>query len=164
MKWRKNKMEVRVLFICLGNICRSPMAEAIFRDLVKKEKLQDHITCDSAGTGGWHTGNPPHQGTREILKKNLISDTGILARQLQTADLDSFDYLIAMDNSNRENIRLLNEQLEEIEVHLLMDFAENRVYEEVPDPYYTGNFDEVYKMVTDGCRGLLRSIRNKYHL
>ena len=164
MKWRKNKMEVRVLFICLGNICRSPMAEAIFRDLVKKEKLQDHITCDSAGTGGWHTGNPPHQGTREILKKNLINDTGILARQLQIADLDSFDYLIAMDNSNRENIRLLNEQLEEIEVHLLMDFAENRVYEEVPDPYYTGNFDEVYKMVTDGCRGLLRSIRNKYHL
>jgi len=140
------------------------MAEAIFRDLVKKEKLQDHITCDSAGTGGWHTGNPPHQGTREILKKNLINDTGILARQLQIADLDSFDYLIAMDNSNRENIRLLNEQLEEIEVHLLMDFAENRVYEEVPDPYYTGNFDEVYKMVTDGCRGLLRSIRNKYHL
>ena len=79
-------MEVRVLFICLGNICRSPMAEAVFRDLVKKENLQDSITCDSAGTGGWHIGNPPHRGTREILKKNLISDAGILAWQLHTAD------------------------------------------------------------------------------
>lgn len=157
-------MEVRVLFICLGNICRSPMAEAVFRDLVKKENLQDSITCDSAGTGGWHIGNPPHEGTREILKKNLISDEGILARQLHIADLASFDYLIAMDNSNRENIRLLNEQLEENKIHLLMNFAENRVYDEVPDPYYTGKFDEVFQMVTMGCKGLLQDIRSKYHL
>jgi len=157
-------MEVRVLFICLGNICRSPMAEAVFRDLVKKENLQDSITCDSAGTGGWHIGNPPHEGTRDILKKNLISDAGILARQLHIADLDSFDYLIAMDNSNCENIRLLNEQLEENKIHLLMNFAENRVYDEVPDPYYTGKFDEVFQMVTMGCKGLLQDIRSKYHL
>ena len=69
-----------------------------------------------------------------------------------------------MDNSNRENIRLLNEQLEENKVHLLMDFAEIRVYDEVPDPYYTGNFDEVFQMVTVGCQGLLQDIRSKYHL
>lgn len=157
-------MKVQVLFICLGNICRSPMAEAIFRHLVEKEGLQETIICDSAGTGGWHIGNPPHKGTRNILKKNKISDSGIAARQLDAKDLEDYDYLIAMDNSNIRNIKKLNELLEGTKVRLLMDFTEQSVGIEVPDPYYTGNFDEVYTMVTEGCKGLLSEIKQKYQL
>ena len=157
-------MKIRVLFICLGNICRSPMAEAIFRDLVEKEGLQESIICDSAGTGGWHTGNPPHHGTRDILKANNIKDTGIFARQLADKDLDDFDYLIAMDNSNIANIKKLNDMLDGTKVRLLMDYTDHGAGIEVPDPYYTGNFEEVFALVKDGCEGLLQEIIQKYTL
>ncbi|KAB7672529.1 low molecular weight protein-tyrosine-phosphatase [Bacillus sp. B1-b2] len=157
-------MEVKVLFICLGNICRSPMAEAVFRNLVERDRLSATISCDSAGTGGWHTGNPPHQGTRDILKLNKISDTGIFARQLLDKDLEQFDYLIAMDNSNISNIKKLSEALDGTKVRLLMDYTEHYSGKEVPDPYYTGNFEEVYELVKDGCEGLLQEIKSKYLL
>lgn len=160
----ETKMEIRVLFICLGNICRSPMAEAIFRDLVKKGGLQDRISCDSAGTGGWHKGNPPHQGTRNILKQNNIDDLGILARQVIKEDLESFDYIVAMDNSNISNLKALDKQLKTSKVRLLLDYTEEHSGKEVPDPYYTGNFDEVYQLVIDGCQGLLTEIKKTYHL
>ncbi|MFT8319866.1 MAG: low molecular weight protein-tyrosine-phosphatase [Bacillus sp. (in: firmicutes)] len=155
-------MGINVLFICLGNICRSPMAEAIFRDLVKKEGLQDKISCDSAGTGGWHTGNPPHQGTRDILKLNNISDAGIVARQLISEDLEQFDYLIAMDPSNMENIKKLG-IASKARTRLLLDYTEQKKGKEVPDPYYTGNFEEVYDLVKEGCQALLKEIITTNH-
>ncbi len=95
---------IKVLFVCLGNICRSPMAEAVFRDLVKREGLEDKIKADSAGTGDWHIGNPPHKGTREILNENQISAEGLVARQIQSGDIEEFDYIIAMDRTNQNDI------------------------------------------------------------
>ena len=96
---------VRVLFVCLGNICRSPMAEAIFRDFVVKEGLEEKIVIDSAGTGDWHIGHPPHKGTQKILKENEVSFEGIKARQVEKEDLTKFDYIIAMDNKNIADLK-----------------------------------------------------------
>ncbi|WP_445489869.1 low molecular weight protein-tyrosine-phosphatase [Niallia sp. 03133] len=155
-------MEVNVLFICLGNICRSPMAEAIFRDLVKKEGLDNKVSCDSAGTGGWHVGNPPHKGTRDILKINNISDEGIMARQFIKEDIEQFEYLIAMDPSNIKNIQKLSGD-SAVKTRLLLDYTDQKKGKEVPDPYYTGNFDEVYGLVREGCEALLKEIKTTYH-
>lgn len=150
---------IRVLFVCLGNICRSPMAEAVFRHLVKKEGLQDKIEVDSAGLGSWHVGNPPHRGTRDILDQHNISYDGLVARQFQTEDLHQFDYIVAMDNDNIAGINRLKRENPRAQVAKLMDFVKEARESEVPDPYYTGNFDYVYSLVTEGCQALLEHIK-----
>lgn len=98
---------IRVLFVCLGNICRSPMAEAVMRDLIEKEHLNDKIEVDSAATSSWHVGEPPHRGTQDKLKEYGISTTGMRGRQLQQADVEKFAYIIGMDESNIRNIRTM---------------------------------------------------------
>ncbi|WP_071396142.1 low molecular weight protein-tyrosine-phosphatase [Bacillus tuaregi] len=150
---------VRVLFICLGNICRSPMAEAMFRDLVRKEGLEAVIKMDSAGTGDWHIGHPPHEGTREILKKNQISYKGLKARKVTSDDL-SYDYIIGMDVENIKNIKKVGSIPSHVKVKRLLDFVEDKQEKNVPDPYYSGNFEEVYELVKEGTEKLLEEIKN----
>ncbi|SES30355.1 low molecular weight protein-tyrosine-phosphatase [Psychrobacillus sp. OK032] len=144
---------INVLFVCLGNICRSPMAEAVFRHLVEKENLSNHIRVDSAATSAWHIGDPPHQGTITKLKEYNMSTKGIIGRQLQKEDFEKFDYIIGMDESNVNNIREMLGQPDHLKVMRFLDLTEHR--KDVPDPYYTGDFQETYDLVLEGCQALL---------
>jgi protein-tyrosine phosphatase len=150
-------MTVRVLFVCLGNICRSPMAEAVFQRMVDNAGLTDKIEVDSAGTSSYHVGERAHPGTRRVLAHHGIEYDG-RARQLRLDDVSNgTTYLIAMD---AENVAILQERLgDQPHIHRLLDFASNTPVHDVPDPYYTDNFDYVYRLVDDGCRGLLAAIR-----
>ena len=156
---------VHVLFVCLGNIFRSPMAEAVFSDMVKKNGLENQINIDSAGIGAWHAGNPPHEGTEEILKEKGISTSGITARQVRESDLTDFDYVIAMDAENIGHLRsMAGYKKAAPRIARLLDYVPESDLADVPDPYYTGTFSEVYALIESGCHHLLDTIKKDHHL
>lgn len=155
---------VGVLFVCLGNICRSPMAEAVFRQLVKERELDEKIAIDSAGTASWHEGKPPHEGTREKLDELNISYDGMTARQVEATDFTKFDYIITMDEQNMTDLKRTYHINEDLVVRKLMDFVPNRQEENVPDPYYTGDFNYTYELVEEASQKLLEHIINEQSL
>lgn len=150
----------RILFVCLGNICRSPMAEAVLRDKLKQRNLTELAVVDSAGTGDWHIGDPPHQGTREILQKHRISFQGIYARQVNLNDFDQFDWLIAMDSRNETDLleRAAQQPARTEKILRFMDLVAGTAEQDVPDPYYTGNFENVFQLVDRGTDELIERL------
>ncbi|MBF0747169.1 low molecular weight phosphotyrosine protein phosphatase [Gemella sp. 19428wG2_WT2a] len=147
---------VKVIFVCLGNICRSPMAEAVFRDMVEKEGLADKIQIDSAATSTWEQGNPVHQGTVDRLAKENISTKGMFSRTLEDKDLD-YDYIVGMDESNIKNIKKFVAGRESGQIKMLLEYAGDK--SSIADPWYTGDFDKTYQDVLRGTRALLEVIK-----
>ncbi|MBC1337091.1 low molecular weight protein-tyrosine-phosphatase [Listeria innocua] len=151
---------VKVVFVCLGNICRSPMAEGLFRKEVANAGLTDEIEIDSAATDTWNLGKPPHRGTREVLKKHGINYEAMRARKVTDADFEQADYIIGMDQNNIADLNALNKN-KDVTIRSLMSFVSGKEEEEIPDPYYTGDFDETERMVTEGVKALLAFITKK---
>ena len=153
---------IRVLFICHGNICRSPMAEYVMKDLVKKSNLSDQFHISSAATSTEEIGNPVHRGTREKLAQAGIACEGHHARQMTRADYDGYDYLIGMDEWNIRNIKRITGGDPEGKIFRLLDFTGQAG--DVADPWYTGDFDATFADVMAGCSGLLEKIRREENI
>jgi len=154
---------MRLLFVCLGNICRSPTAEGVMRALVDEAGLKESIELDSAGTGAWHVGSPPDSRAAAAARARGIALEGS-ARQVRQGDFDDFDLVLAMDRSNLRELRqLAGGEARRAKVRLLREFDPASVGDqdlEVPDPYYgaAGGFDEVLDLVQAACAGLLARI------
>ena len=157
--------EIRVLMVCLGNICRSPMAEGVFRHLLEENGLEDRIRVDSAGTGSWHVGESPDIRSARTAASHGIDLTG-RSRQVQPEDFRNFDYIVAMDRSNLEELERLRDGVGgQGALYLLREFdPEGEPGAEVPDPYYggPGGFEEVFQMVERSSRGLLEHILQEH--
>jgi protein-tyrosine phosphatase len=150
-----------VLFVCLGNICRSPLAEGVFRHLADEAGLTERFDIDSAGTGSWHVGERPDARAAMVALQHGVA-LDCRARQLTEDDLRRFDYVIAMDRENLQNIRRMADAIgSEAEVVLLRDFDPEGGGDEVPDPYYGGasGFETVYEMVQRSCAHLLERLK-----
>jgi len=155
---------MRILFVCMGNICRSPTAEGVMRSLLREEGLEDAVELDSAGTGGWHAGEPPDARATEAARRRGVVLEGA-ARQVTAADFEDFDLLVAMDRENLRDLLAIAPSEEAAEkVRLLREFdpaSADAGDLDVPDPYYGGErgFERVLELVTAACRGLLADVR-----
>lgn len=159
-----DRTRVRVLFVCMGNICRSPTAQGVFRSLLQREGLEEVIEIDSAGTHGYHVGEPPDRRAQETARRRGIDLSDLRARAVGPDDLSAYDYVIAMDQDNYHNLSGICPPGHERKLMLLMDFAPHLRTREVPDPYYGGDvgFERVFDMVEAAAQGLLEDIRRRH--
>lgn len=150
---------IKILFVCHGNICRSPMAEFVFRDMVQRRGLSDQFYIASAATSSEEIGNPVHYGTTNKLKKYGISTKGKYAVQLKRKDYQEYDYILGMENRNISNIDRIVGSDPEHKVYKLLDFSGNP--RDIADPWFTGNFDRTYDDILEGCEGFLNYLIRK---
>jgi protein-tyrosine phosphatase len=152
------KTPTRILMVCLGNICRSPLAEYVLRQQLQQAELAAHVQVDSAGTSGWHNGENMHQGSLKTLQQHGIDPSGFRSRQVCTHDGQDFDYLIAMDNDNLAELeRLFGRQPDKI--FKITDLIPELGYDHVPDPYYTGDFSETHHIVSAAAAVLVQRLQ-----
>jgi protein-tyrosine phosphatase len=150
----------RLLFICLGNICRSPMAEGVFHHLAEAEGVRDRFELDSAGLGGWHVGQAPDTRAQAATHRRGIDISGQCARQLSDADFERFDLLLAMDSSNLAELEQLAPRQHRAKVRQFLDFAPKAATRDVPDPFFGGGegFDHALDLIEEASRGLLATL------
>lgn len=154
---------VRVLFVCLGNICRSPTAEGVFRRLVAEQGLEGEIEIDSAGTHAYHVGAAPDARAQQAARRRGIDISSLRGRRATVEDIRRFDYVLAMDRENLEHLLEICPVGYERKIQLFLEYAPHRTEREVPDPYFGGDsgFDRVLDMVEEASRGLLAKIRER---
>ena len=153
--------KIRVLFVCMGNICRSPTAHGVFEAMVKAEGLSDLIEVDSAGTHAYHVGEPPDPRSQETALARGVDLSTQRARRAVSEDFERFDYVIAMDRDNHQILRAICPQGREARLSLFLSFIPGQQSQDVPDPYFGGGkgFDLVFDLVEAASRGLLEQIR-----
>ncbi len=156
-------MIYRVLFVCMGNICRSPTAEGVLRQFIRQNNLGDKVEVDSAGTHGYHVGEAPDSRTQRAAAVRGYNLSQLRARKVARQDLDYFDLVLAMDKNNLDNLQCLASPEQQEKIKLFMDFSKNFDDNEVPDPYYGlgHGFDLVLDMVEDAAQGLIEDIKDK---
>lgn len=147
---------IKILFVCHGNICRSPMAEFVMKRLVKEQKIERDFIIESAATSREELGNPVYPPACRMLAQHGITCSGKTAVQMTKSDYDKYDYIIAMDSMNVRNIMRIIDSDPQGKVSMLLDFTDHP--RSVADPWYTGDFDATYKDVTEGCKALLNTI------
>lgn len=152
---------IKVMFVCHGNICRSPMAEFIFKDMVEKEGLADHFLIKSSATSREEIGNPVHYGTAAILDQMGIDYHNKRACQITQKEYEEFDYILLMDRNNLRNMRRMFSNLDD-KVRLLLEYASKE--SDIADPWYTGNFDETKRDVLEGSKAFLEYVKEKHSL
>ncbi|MDD3789204.1 MAG: low molecular weight phosphotyrosine protein phosphatase [Petrimonas sp.] len=158
--------KIRLLFVCLGNICRSPAAEGIMKDLVQREGLENKFFIDSAGTGGWHTGELPDARMRRHGEKRGY-DFCSRARKFRAADFDDFDYIIVMDEENFQDVNAYATSEEDVrKIRRMTDFSQKYTHDYVPDPYYSGadGFELVLDLLEDATEGFLGELKTVHSL
>ncbi len=156
--------KISILFVCMGNICRSPTAEAVFRHYVEREKLAECIHVDSAGTHDYHIGEAPDGRTQQAASHRGYDMSGLRGRQVEAGDFARFDYVLAMDEANLSILQRLRPRDTASHLGLFLEFAEKHDEREVPDPYYGGaqGFEHVLDLVEDAANGLLKHIRQQH--
>ena len=148
---------VKINFICHGNICRSPMAEFVMKDLVKKQGLKDKFIITSSATSREEIGNPVHTGTkRKLYEQGIAVSSEKRAVQFEKSDYDKYDFLVVMDSNNERNLFRIIKSDPNNKVYRLLDFTERKG--DIADPWYTGNFDKTFEDIFEGCNGLLTYI------
>lgn len=155
---------ISVVFVCMGNICRSPTAEAVFRHYVEQAGLAGQIVIDSAGTHDYHIGAPPDARTQRAAQQRGYDLSALRGRQVEPGDFFRFDYVLAMDQANLSILRRITPPGSETQAELFLGYARHHVEREVPDPYYGGEegFERVLDMVEDAAQGLLQHIRKRH--
>ena len=151
---------IKVMFVCLGNICRSPMAEFVLKDMVKKQGLEKEFYIKSSATSSEEIGNDIHYGTRDKLIQKEIPFTIRKAVKLRAEDYKKYDYIIGMEKSNVINIkRIVGEDVDD-KIYRLLDFSDTP--RDIADPWYTGNFENTFNDIVEGCNGFLLTLENTY--
>jgi len=158
-----SKRKVSVLFVCMGNICRSPTAEGIFRHIINEKNIADDFITDSAGTHAYHVGEPPDSRAQETAQSRGIDLSDLKGRRVSEEDFDKFDYVLAMDKDNYAVLQDMCPSSKKHQLKLFLDFARDLGFDEVPDPYYGGTkgFEKVFDMLENASHGLIEHIQSK---
>lgn len=152
--------QIKVLFVCMGNICRSPTAEGVFNNVIQKMGKADHFLVDSAGTHAYHIGEPSDSRSQQTARGRGIDLSGIRARKVTPTDFEYFDHILAMDSDNYHILMSISPSEHQHKVNLFLDYATDRKEQDVPDPYYGGpnGFEHVFDLVEEASKGFYQSI------